>query len=83
MMGLIELTLKTKNVFGETAENAMKLLTYNLCTVLPPNSNGKAILSKEEYLYNLHNILYNIHLYHIYTPNRLFLKSVLPQIGFS
>eukprot|EP01084_Bolivina_argentea_P235775 396621_1 len=61
IMSLIALTLKSKNQTNKPPQNEIKLLTKQFITKLPTNSNGQSILSKEEYINNIHNILYNIH----------------------
>eukprot|EP01084_Bolivina_argentea_P073329 133065_1 len=61
IMGLIAMTLKAKDDTSRPPQNAIKSLTKQLIPKLPKNSNDEPILSKNEFLQNIHNILYNIH----------------------
>eukprot|EP01084_Bolivina_argentea_P235776 396625_1 len=60
-MALIAVTLKTKNNLDKPPQHAIKALAVQLSIKLPKNSNYEHILPKDEYVNNIHNILYNIH----------------------
>eukprot|EP00483_Globobulimina_turgida_P008452 UN08469 len=60
-MGLIAKTLKGKNNTSRPSQEAIKVLTKQLIQKLSKNSNGEPVLSKHNFVNNLHNILYDIH----------------------
>ena len=60
-MTLIALTLQSQNNTNEPPQSSIKALTHQIITALPTNTYGQAVLTKEDYLNHLANILYAIH----------------------
>eukprot|EP01084_Bolivina_argentea_P135671 239028_1 len=61
VMGIVAYTLKSNQISKKPSQNSIKALTSKLFTKLPKSDDNKPILTKSQYMNNLHHLLNEIY----------------------